>query len=80
MGELFHDLQIEQEERHAMSRTTYGPLDNFGPEDNDLGTVFVMHNVDDTITIKVRSPGDRVFSEVEMSLADWTKLRAVGVP
>jgi hypothetical protein len=62
-----------------MSRASYGPLDNFGPEDNDLGTVFVTHNVDDTITIKVRSPGDRVFSEVEMPIAEWTKLRTVGV-
>ena len=61
-----------------MSGTSYGPLSNFGPEDNDLGTVFITHNVDDTITIKVRSPGDRVFSEVEMSLSDWTKLRSVG--
>ena len=61
-----------------MSESTYGPLDNFGPEDNDLGSVFIIHNVDDTITIKVRSSGDRVFSEVEMPLAAWRKLRATG--
>jgi len=62
------------------SRLSYGPLNNYGPEDNDPGTAFVTHNVDDTITIKVRSPGDRVFSEVEMSLDSWIKLRSVGGP
>lgn len=61
------------------SRLNYGPLDYFGPEDNDPGTAFIIHNVDDTVTIKVRSPGDRVFSEVEMPLDEWIKLRCVGV-
>lgn len=59
---------------------SYGPLDNFGPEDNDPGTAFIIHNVDDTVTIKVRSPGDRVFSEIEMPLDAWIKLRSVGGP
>lgn len=62
------------------SRLNYGPLDHFGPEDNDPGTAFIIHNVDDTVTIKVRSPGDRVFSEVEMPLDAWLKLRSVGGP
>jgi hypothetical protein len=62
------------------SRLHYGPLNHFGPEDNDPGTAFIIHNVDDTVTIKVRSPGDRVFSEVEMPLDAWIKLRSVGGP
>jgi hypothetical protein len=53
------------------------PFDNPTQEDNDPGSAFVIHNVDDTITIKVRSPGDRVSSEVEMSLEAWLKLRSV---
>jgi hypothetical protein len=46
----------------------------------DPGAAFIIHNVDDTVTIQVRSPGDRAFSEVEMPLDAWTKLRCVGVP
>lgn len=61
-------------------RLHYGPLDHFGPEDNDPGTAFIIHNVDDTVIIKVRSPGDRVFSEIEMPLDAWIKLRSVGGP
>lgn len=60
------------------SRLNYGPLANSGPEDNDPGTAFIIHNVDDTVTIKVRSPGDRVFSEIEMPIDAWIKLRSVG--
>lgn len=48
-------------------------------DDPDLGAAFIIHNVDDTVTIQVRSPGDRAFSEVEMPLDAWTKLRCVGV-
>lgn len=63
-----------------MNKLNYGPLDHFGPEDNDPGTAFIIHNVDDTVTIRVRSPGDRVFSEIEMPLEAWLKLRSVGGP
>ena len=56
------------------------PFDNSNSENDDPGSAFVTHNVDDTVTIKVRSPEDRVFSEVEMSLDAWLKLRSVGAP
>jgi hypothetical protein len=49
-------------------------------KDNDPGSVFIIHNLDDTVAIKVRSPGDLVFSEVEMPLDAWIKLRNVGGP
>lgn len=49
----------------------------YGPEDNDPGTVVITCNVDETVTIKVRSPGDRSFSEVEMPMEAWLKLRSV---
>lgn len=49
----------------------------YGPEDNDPGTVFITCNVDETVTIKVRSPGDLSFSEVEMSMEAWLKLKSV---
>lgn len=49
----------------------------YGPEDNDPGTVFITCNVDETVTIKVRSPGDRTFSEVEMPMEAWLKLKSV---
>lgn len=49
----------------------------YGPEDNDAGTVFITCNADEMVMIKVRSPGDRAFSEVEMSMEAWLKLRSV---
>lgn len=49
----------------------------YGPEDNDPGSVFITCNVDETVTIKVRSPGDQVFSEVDMPMEAWLKLKTV---
>jgi hypothetical protein len=67
------EREAERFERTGLHVEEAQTLDELDP-----GAAFIIHNVDDTVTIQVRSPGDRVFSEVEMPLDAWTKLRCVG--